>query len=60
MVEKAHWQEREVAGHIATAVRKQRAVNAGARLTFSFLLVQGHSLLNGATQHGQVFLSQPN
>ena len=42
------WQERESAGSMASTVRKQRETDAGAQLTFSFLLsadmTRGHLL----------------
>lgn len=38
MAEKARLQEREAAAHTAQAVRKQREMNAGAQLAFSFFL----------------------
>jgi hypothetical protein len=34
------WQEHDTAGHIASAVRKQRAINAGVQLSFSYKPVQ--------------------
>ena len=46
MAEKAWWQEHEAAGHIASTVRKQREMDAGAQLTVS---LQDPSLWDGAT-----------
>ena len=41
MLEKAWQQEREAAGHMASTVRKQREMDAGAQLTFFFLFRVG-------------------
>lgn len=38
MLGKAWQQECVMVGHIASAVRKQREMNAGAQITFSFIL----------------------
>lgn len=38
---KAWRQEREAAGHVASTVRKQREMDAGAQLAFSFLFRVG-------------------
>lgn len=35
VMEKAWWQRGAAAGHMASAIRKQREMNAGTQLTFS-------------------------
>lgn len=41
MVGKAQWQELEVAGQVALAVRKQRAIDIGALLVFLIFIFPG-------------------
>lgn len=41
IVGKAWWQERQAAGHVASTVRKQKEMDVGAQLTFSFLFGPG-------------------
>lgn len=53
------WQQTlEAAGHVESAVRKQRETKACAQLPFSFYTVQDSSLVNGATHSGCVFPPQ--
>lgn len=56
MVGKARWLEHEVAGHIASPVRKQRDRNVGTQIHFSFLF---HLNSGPYTQDESSLLSQP-
>lgn len=56
VVGKAWWQEREAAGHIVFAVRKQGVVGVAAQLSFILTLSQMMKLC--CPHLGQVFLPQ--
>lgn len=55
MAGEAWRQEREVFGHLASTVRKQEEVYAGAQLTFFFILGPGSQSMEGCHAHSGVF-----